>query len=94
MQVELSQNSLMCQGLASLEAKRKFIAPKIAQKHQTQEKSHPFSSEIDLSPSCIEDIITPPIVDKKSPILCSPGAGSETLSQDSMSSIYSVRFLR
>ncbi|KAJ1698378.1 hypothetical protein LUZ63_006890 [Rhynchospora breviuscula] len=79
--------------LASLEAKRKFIAPKIARKHQTQEKSPPFVSEIekaDLSPSCTEDIITPPIVDKKTPLLSSPGVASETPSQDSVSTVLSM----
>ncbi|KAJ4816269.1 5'-3' exonuclease family protein isoform 1 [Rhynchospora pubera] len=79
--------------LASLEAKRKFIAPKIARKHQTQEKSPPFDSEIekaDLSPSCTEDIITPPIVDKRTPLLSSPGVAIETPSQDSVSTILSM----
>jgi hypothetical protein len=87
----------MFEGLASLEAKRKFIAPKVAQKHLTREKSPAFISEIvklDLSPSCTEDIITPPIVDKKTPMLNSPGVGSETPSQDSVYSNCSVRFLR
>ncbi|KAJ4754550.1 Exonuclease 1 [Rhynchospora pubera] len=79
--------------LASLEAKRKFIAPKIARRHQTQEKSPPFDSEIekaDLSPSCTEDIITPPIVDKRTPLLSSPGVAIETPSQDSVSTILSM----
>lgn len=87
----------MCKGIASLEAKRKFIAPKIAAKHQSQQKLSPFSSEndkFDLSPSCTEEIITPPIIDKKMPMHSSPAVGNETPSQDPISSISSVRYLR